>query len=78
LSNNTNWPVYPPIARELGVYGSFVFRRGGMANLESGESKYINIENLIIESYNEYKKYDKRIFDAPHIVRARDILTRII
>jgi hypothetical protein len=53
LMTSIIWPTYPPIARSLGITGSYVFKKH-MAPV------YYDLDELITESYDIYSRNDNQ------------------
>jgi hypothetical protein len=66
MARGVQWPVYPEIARRIGVKGDLVFRRS------SGAA--IDLETFINFSYEAYRAHDPAVLSVPPIAEAIKIM----
>jgi polysaccharide biosynthesis acetyltransferase WcbI-like protein len=67
-------PVYPPLARRLGLTGSTSFK---LSKYEGrGRDSKLELEEFIQKSYQMYAQYPRKVFDIPRLHKARTVLQR--
>jgi hypothetical protein len=72
LSLAAIWPVYPPLARGRGVFGSYSFKRHDRLVNEDGGPLAIGLERLVRDSLAHYRTLPEEAFAADDIVKAAD------
>jgi hypothetical protein len=70
LANGFIIPVYPPLAKRLGVSGSNEFLRSAHG-LPPGESRVISLNDYVAANYRYYETIDRDLLSAPTIVAAK-------
>jgi hypothetical protein len=73
LSSNVILPVYPALAKRLGLIGSTTFKLSKrQASAESDQN--MTLEEFATESYKIYATYPKKVFSSDRFAKVRKIL----
>lgn len=71
------WPVYPELAEALGLRGSYIFKENGLPDIMIGEHNLLSLKDFIRKSYESYADVAVEAFNAPTIVKTRDVLAAL-
>lgn len=55
LARNAIWPVYPEIARHLGIVGDYIFSPKNLRQLDHPDLAPMNLENFVVRSYEVFE-----------------------
>jgi hypothetical protein len=73
LAETIQWPLYPEIARRIGIRGGTTFLRG-VHQVEPGAHRQFDLPQLIAQFYSFYATIPDLTFDTGRIVSMRDRL----
>jgi hypothetical protein len=73
LSAHAVWPVYPEIARRLGVEGDYGFQTA----IRQGERRRLTLEAFVAESYAMFPDREPSDFEIPALLRVRDLIASV-
>lgn len=77
LADHFVWPVYPALAKRIGVGGSIVFMRPAQG-LPSGESRGVSLTAYVTACYERYTSIERDVLSVPSIRAATARLKEIV
>ncbi len=76
LSESFTWPLYPPLAKRLGLKGSWNFQRP--AWLVAKGARDLPLEQYLEDVFNFYQTLDRSSLENPDILEIRDKIAGLL
>lgn len=77
LAQNTIWPVYPELARSIGVDGNYIFKRYAQINPAMDRSILMGLSRFVRESYEIYAGWPREAFDDAVLAKTKSTLAEL-
>lgn len=60
MAKHHQWPVFPPIAKQFGLSGSYLFYVPESVREETGSSEHaVSLEDFVVDSFSRYAELDR-------------------